>query len=70
MPHNLTKISENAVFLEIIKKVTLSHKINTSERIYILSLAILFLQEFISNKNYTTYLDFSYYLFLNYSILS
>jgi len=65
----LTCIGKQTVFKKIIKKLTLGKFLENKEKIYILSCAILFIQTYKSDKRYSSYLDFAYYIILKYSLL-
>lgn len=63
-----TKIFNDEGFNKIIEKLTVREKMNQEEKTFILSCALLFLQQYIKDKRYISYLDFSYYIILNYSL--
>lgn len=56
--------------LAIIRKITFNQKITNNEYTYILSLALIFLQEFESDDKYITYFEFAYYLILKSSLIN
>ncbi len=65
-----TKINNSdTYFSEIIEKVTKNFEITSKEYSYILSLSTLFYDEYL-RKEKNGYLEFSYYLVLNYSIMT
>lgn len=64
----LKKINNSdSFFFEILKKVTIDSALSNNECSYILSLSILLYEEYI-NKNKIGFMEFSYYLVLNYSL--
>lgn len=63
----LTAINKIDLFNSVIKKLTVNQDLNDREKIYILSIAILFIREYENNKKYSSYLEMAYYIILKYS---
>lgn len=55
-------------FKEVMHKLTLDTELTNKEKSYILSSALIFLQEYDKNKSYKSYVDIAYYIILKYSI--
>jgi len=64
----LTSIGKDKNFKEILKKLSCNEKISFQEKTYILSCAILFLNVYEKDARFTSYMDFSYYIILKYSL--
>ena len=64
----LTYIGKDPLFKKIIEKLTTDANLKHSEKIYILSCAILILRHFEKDKRYTSYADFAYSIILKYSL--
>ena len=65
----LTKINKIPEFANVIEKLTLDKKINYNEANYLLSIALIFFDEYSKNLNNKAYFEFGYYLVLKYSLL-
>ncbi len=65
---SLTRIGKDVVFKGIIKKLTLDEALSDDEKRYILSCAILFLEQYENDKRLVSYADFAYYIILKYSL--
>lgn len=67
---NLNKLAKNEGFSGIIEKLTTttSRKLSENEKIFVLTIALIFLRYYDSNKKFTTYIEFAYYIILKYSI--
>ncbi|MFL0171658.1 DEAD/DEAH box helicase family protein, partial [Tenacibaculum maritimum] len=63
-----TRIFENVNFKKVLRKLTIEEELNEEEKVLILSSALVFLEQYVKDKRYITYLDFAYYLILKYSI--
>lgn len=63
------RIKKQHVFIEVYDKVIKEQELDLKESSYILSIALLFLDEYKKN-DVITYLEFSYYLILKYSIVN
>lgn len=61
-------IKNNDYFKVVISKLTLDLELSETEKSYILSCALLFLNEYNLNRNYKSFAEFSYYIILKYSI--
>ena len=55
-------------FNEVIRKLTTNQHLNESEKIYLLSVAILLIKHYQIDRRYTGYIDFAYYIILKYSL--
>lgn len=64
----LTYIGKDPLFKDIIEKLTTDADLKHSEKIYILSCAILILKHFEKDKRYISYADFAYSIILKYSL--
>ena len=60
--------NENKLFGDIVEKVTKKEKLTSNEYSYALSLSLLFYNEYQATEK-SGYLEFSYYLVLNYCYL-
>ncbi|WP_422090160.1 DEAD/DEAH box helicase [Tenacibaculum ovolyticum] len=63
-----TRIFNNRDFSEILKKITIEEELIEEEKTFILSCALAFLDKYVKDKRYITYLDFAYYIILKYSL--
>lgn len=63
----LTRVNKIQMFKDCIEKLTLGHELNNEEKTYVLSVAILFIKSYESDKRHTSYLEFAYYIILKYS---
>lgn len=66
---NLTRLKNNEKFIEVLEKLTCNIELTEDEKLYILTIALIFLRHFDNNKKFTTYIEFSYYIILKYSVL-
>ena len=64
----LTYIGKDPFFRDIIEKLTTDAELKYSEKVYILSCAILFLKQYEKDNRYTSYADFAYSIILKYSL--
>lgn len=64
----LTLINKIPLFKGIMEKLTTSVELTEYEKTYILSCSIIFLKHYESDKRFTSYAEFSYYIILKYSI--
>ncbi len=64
----LTNIGKDQNFKKILKKISCNEEISFQEKTYILSCAILFLNTYEKDARFTSYMDFSYYIILKYSL--
>lgn len=64
----LTRVNKIEIFKECIKKLTLDEELNSDEKTYVLSVAILFIKSYEFDKRHTSYLEFAYYIILKYSV--
>ncbi len=62
-----TKLNKDEFFSQIIEKITKNEQLSIKEYSYVLSLSILFYDEY-KRKKHSGFMEFSYYLVLNYSI--
>lgn len=65
---SLNKLAKNNKFNEIIKKLTINKDLLDKEKEFLLTIALFFLKYYDKNKKFTTYIEFSYYMILKYSI--
>jgi len=65
---NLSNLYKNDKFKAIIKKLTIEEELNDEEQSFILSVALVFLNHYDSDKRLSTYVEFAYFIILNYSI--
>lgn len=65
---SLNKLAKNNKFNEIIKKLTINKDLLNKEKEFSLNIALFFLKYYDKNKKFTTYIEFSYYIILKYSI--
>jgi superfamily II DNA/RNA helicase len=65
---NFTKIYGIEKFKDIIKKLTIDYELSNSEKSYILSVALIFLEFYKKDKRYKSYREFAYYIILKYSL--
>ncbi|MCH5180176.1 MAG: hypothetical protein J1F32_03060 [Erysipelotrichales bacterium] len=61
--------NEDKYFADIIKKITIGSKLTHDELSFVLSMSIIFLEEYNSTKN-SDYFEFSYFLVLSYALSS
>lgn len=61
-------LQNNTLFKSVIDKLTLDSELTHKEKSYILSCALVFLEEYNKNRAYKSYADISYYIILKYSI--
>lgn len=61
-------IKNNTLFKVVIDKLTLDQNLTYKEKNYILSCALIFLEEYNKNRAYKSYADISYYIILKYSL--
>lgn len=66
--NTLTKIGKEEKFKKILEDLSCNKEINLSDKTYILSCAILFLNAYKNDTRFTSYMDFSYYIILKYSL--
>ena len=64
----LTEINKLPQFKKVIEKLTTDSQLSESEKVYILSCAIIFLKHYSSDSRFTSYAEFAYYVILKYSI--
>jgi superfamily II DNA or RNA helicase len=65
---NLTNLSKNEKINDVMKKLTINSELKEEEKTYILTVALIFLRHYESDKKFTTYIEFAYYIILKYSI--
>lgn len=65
---NLTNLSKNQKFNNVIEKLTKNIQLTEEEKTYILTIALIFLRYYDNDKKFTTYIEFAYYIILKYSI--
>ena len=59
----------NETYLDIMKKMILSpDNLDNSEKSYLLSFAIVLIHKYEENRTYKSFLEFAYYIILNYSL--
>lgn len=63
-----TTISNIPIFKAIFPKFVLGERLNNEENTYILTVALLALKKYETDKSLVSYLEFSYYIILNYSL--
>lgn len=63
----LTHVNKIPIFKEVMKKLALGEELSNKEKTYILTVAILFIKSFESDKRLTSYLEFAYFIMLKYS---
>lgn len=63
-----TRIFKEEKFNLVIKKLTIDDVLTDNEKSYILSCALLFLDQYSKDKRYITYADFAYHIILKYSL--
>lgn len=63
----LTLVNKIPIFKESIRKLTIGNELNYREKTYILSVALLFIKSFESDKRHTSFVEFGYYIILKYS---
>ncbi|MGR6898703.1 DEAD/DEAH box helicase [Rummeliibacillus sp. BSL5] len=63
----LTLVNKIPIFKESIRKLTIGNELNHREKTYILSVALLFIKSFESDKRHTSFVEFGYYIILKYS---
>lgn len=68
MPISLTWLKSNKLFSEIMEKFSLNIKLDDRELEYILSCAIVFLNEYSGDKRKSTYFEIAYYITLKCAI--
>ena len=61
-------IKKNTFFKNVISKLTLDQDLNDEEKSYILSCALIFLNQYNTDRRYKSFADFAYYIVLKYSI--
>ena len=64
----LTSIGKDPFFRDIMEKLTTDAELKHSDKVYILSCAILFLKQYAKDNRYTSYADFAYSIILKYSL--
>lgn len=64
----LTLINKIPLFKEVIQKLTTNVELSEYEKTYILGCSIIFLKYYESDKRFTSYAEFSYFIILKYSI--
>lgn len=65
---SLNKLAKNNKFNKIIKKLTINKDLLNKEKEFLLTIALFFLKYYDKDKKFTTYIEFSYYIILKYSI--
>lgn len=61
-------IKGNAFFKEVISKLTLDQDLSDEEKSYVLSCALIFLDQYNNDRRYKSFADFAYYIVLKYSL--
>jgi hypothetical protein len=66
----LKHISKISVFNEVVRKLATNQKLTTSEKSFLLGVAILLIKQYQIDRRFTSYIDFAYYLILKYSLFT
>lgn len=64
----LTSLKNNEMFNECIKKLTIHKELSEDEKVFILECAIILIREYEKDKEHESYLEFAYFIILNYSL--
>lgn len=64
----LTSLGNDELFNSCIKKLTVHEELSYDEKKYILECAIFLIREYEKNKEHESYLEFAYFIILNYSL--
>ena len=64
----LTSLGNDELFNSCIKKLTVHDELSYDEKKYILECAIFLIREYEKNKEHESYLEFAYFIILNYSL--
>lgn len=65
----LSSLKNNEVLNKCLKKITLNQRLDSDEKAYILSVAIIFFRYYNHDKRYKGYFNIGYYIILKYSII-
>lgn len=65
----LKRLNNNEVFRKVIEKITIQNQLTEDEQQYLLKLSIIFFERFVEEGG-RYYFEFTYYLLLNYSIIT
>jgi len=65
---NFTRINKIEKFRVIIRKLTLGTELTQNEKVYILSISLIFIDFYKKDKRHTSYREFAYYIILKYSL--
>ena len=64
----LTSLKNDEMFNACIEKLTTHKELNEEEKIFVLECAIILIKEYEKNKEHESYLEFAYFIILNYSL--
>ena len=64
----LTSLKNDKLFKLCIEKLTVYKELSEEEKTFILECAIILIKEYEKNKKYDSYLEFAYFIILNYSL--
>lgn len=64
----LTRVSKEEMFQRIFSKLVLEETLNNNEKTYILTVALLSIKVYLNDKRNRSYLEFSYFIILKYSL--
>lgn len=66
--NKLTRLKGVKMFYDCIRKITLHEELNSDEKSFILECAIIIIKEYENDKKNEGYLEFAYFIILNYSL--
>lgn len=64
----LKYIGKIPAFNDVIRKLTTNNQLTESDKSYLLAVSILLIQHYQSDRRYSSYIDFAYYIVLKYSL--
>jgi len=65
---NLTKLNKIDKFHSVMHSLTVNDILNDDDKAYILSITLVFMNFYKKDKRHTSYIEFSYYIILKYSL--